>query len=160
MQTDIQEALRNRILVLDGAMGTMIQQRTLSEADFRAERFKRHTHALMGANDVLCLTQPQLIEEIHRAYLAAGADIIETNTFNATSVGLAEYGLDEVIFELNAHAARLARRAADAFSTPGKPRFVAGALGPTNRTASMSPDVNNPGFRAVDFDDLVTALVL
>ncbi len=153
----IELELKKRILVLDGAMGTMIQQHTLSEADFRAERFKGHTHALAGANDLLCLTQPQLIEEIHRAYLAAGADILETNTFNATTVGLAEYGLDEVIFELNAHAARIARRAADAFSTPDKPRFVAGAIGPTNRTASMSPDVNNPGFRAVDFDELVAA---
>ncbi len=149
--------LEKRILVLDGAMGTMIQQYTLSEADFRAERFKRHTHPLAGANDLLCLTQPQLIEEIHRTYLAAGADILETNTFNATTVGLAEYGLDEVIYELNVEAARIARRAADAFSTPDKPRFVAGAIGPTNRTASMSPDVNNPGFRAVDFDDLVVS---
>ena len=156
-RASIEQALKKRILVLDGAMGTMIQQHTLSEADFRAERFKRHTHPLAGANDLLCLTQPQLIEEIHRAYLAAGADILETNTFNATTVGLAEYGLDEIIFELNVEAARIARRAADAFSTPDKPRFVAGAIGPTNRTASMSPDVNNPGFRAVDFDELVTA---
>ena len=138
-------------------MGTMIQQHALSEADFRGERFKDHSHLLAGANDLLCLTQPHIIEEVHRAYLAAGADILETNTFNATSVGLAEYGLDEVIYELNVEAAKLARRAADAFSTPDKPRFVAGAIGPTNRTASMSPDVNNPGFRAVDFDDLVTA---
>ena len=156
-QTYIQKALKKRILVLDGAMGTMIQQYALLEEDFRGERFKDHSHLLVGANDLLCLTQPHIIEEIHRAYLAAGADILETNTFNATSVGLAEYGLDEVIYELNVEAAKLARRAADAFSTPEKPRFVAGAIGPTNRTASMSPDVNNPGFRAVDFDDLVTA---
>ena len=156
-QTYIQEALQKRILVLDGAMGTMIQQHALTEADFRGERFKDHSHLLVGANDLLCLTQPHIIEEIHRAYLAAGADILETNTFNATSVGLAEYGLDEVIYELNIEAAKLARRAADAFSTPEKPRFVAGAIGPTNRTASMSPDVNNPGFRAVDFDALVTS---
>ncbi len=157
IHTHVRTQLEKRILVLDGAMGTTIQQHTLSEADFRAERFKNHTHLLAGANDLLCLTQPHLIEGIHRAYLAAGADIIETNTFNATSVGLAEYGLGEVIYELNVEAARLARRAADAFSTPDKPRFVAGAIGPTNRTSSMSPDVNNPGFRAVDFDDLVTA---
>ena len=157
IRAKIQEALQTRVLVLDGAMGTMIQQHALSEKDFRSTRFKNHTHLLAGANDLLCLTQPQLIEEIHRAYLAAGADILETNTFNATSVGLAEYALDEVIYELNVEAAKLARRAADAFSTPEKPRFVAGAIGPTNRTASMSPDVNNPGFRAVDFDALVTA---
>lgn len=153
----LQEALKRRVLVLDGAMGTMIQRHNLTEADFRGARFRNHDRPLRGANDLLTLTQPELIEGIHRAYLEAGADIIETNTFSATRVGMSEYGVDEVLYELNVQAARLARRAADALSTPDKPRFVAGALGPTNRTASMSPDVNNPGFRAVDFDTLVAS---
>ena len=136
-------------------MGTMIQRHRLNEEDFRGERFKDHPKSLQGANDILCLTQPHIVEAIHREYLQAGADILETNTFNATRVGLSEYALDDAIFDLNVEAARLARRAADAFSTPDRPRFVAGALGPTNRTASMSPDVNNPGFRAIEFDGLV-----
>jgi 5-methyltetrahydrofolate--homocysteine methyltransferase len=151
----LHQLLQKRILVLDGAMGTMIQRQGLGEADFRGVRFQHHPKPLKGAHDVLCLTQPDLIEGIHRAYLEAGADIIETNTFNATRVGLAEYGLSDIIVELNTQAARLARQAADAYSTPDKPRFVAGALGPTNRTASLSPDVNNPGFRAITFDELV-----
>ena len=155
--TPIRAELEKRVLILDGAMGTMIQGLGLSEADFRGARFSEHPKDLRGANDILVLTQPDAIETIHREYLAAGADIIETNTFNATSVGLAEYGLNGVICELNLEAARLAKRAADAFTTPDKPRFVAGALGPTNRTASLSPDVNRPGFRAIDFDGLVTA---
>ena len=155
--TPIRAELEKRVLILDGAMGTMIQDLKLSEADFRGARFSGHPKDLRGANDILVLTQPEAIQKIHREYLAAGADIIETNTFNATSVGLAEYGLDGVIYELNLEAARLAKRAADAFTTPEKPRFVAGALGPTNRTASLSPDVNRPGFRAIDFDGLVTA---
>ena len=153
----LRDALKKRVLVLDGAMGTMIQRYTLSEADFRGERFKNHASPLQGANDLLVLTQPGMIEEIHRAYLEAGADLIETNTFSSTTVGMAEYGVDGAIFELNVEAARLARRAADAYTTLEKPRFVAGALGPTNRTASMSPDVNNPAFRAIDFDALVAA---
>ncbi len=153
----IEEQLTKRILVLDGAMGTMIQQHQLSEEDFRGALFKNHPKPLQGANDLLCLTQPGLIAEIHRRYLEADADILTTNTFNATSVGLAEYGVGEVIFELNREAARLAREATGAFSAPEKPRFVAGSLGPTNRTASMSPDVNNPGFRAISFDQLVNA---
>ena len=153
----LRDALKERVLVLDGAMGTMIQRYTLSEADFRGNRFKNHASPLQGANDLLVLTQPGMIEEIHRAYLEAGADLIETNTFSSTTVGMAEYGVDDAIFELNVEAARLARRAADACATPEKPRFVAGAIGPTNRTASMSPDVNNPAFRAIDFDALVTA---
>ncbi len=157
MSDTLKNALRERVLVLDGAMGTMIQRHPLSEEDFRGERFRDHPSLLQGANDLLVLTQPQIIEDIHRAYLEAGADILETNTFNATSVGLAEYGLDAVIYELNLEAARMARRAADDFSTPDKPRFVAGAIGPTNRTASMSPDVNNPAFRAIDFDALVVS---
>ncbi len=153
----LRDALKERVLVLDGAMGTMIQRHELSEIDFRGERFKHHPSPLQGANDLLVLTQPEIIEEIHREYLEAGADLIETNTFSSTTVGMSEYGVDDAIFELNVEAARIARRAADAYSTPEKPRFVAGALGPTNRTASMSPDVNNPAFRAVDFDALVGA---
>ena len=153
----LRDALKERVLVLDGAMGTMIQRHELTEADFRGERFRDHPSLLQGANDLLVLTQPEIIEAIHREYLAAGADIIETNTFSSTTVGMAEYGVDEAIYELNVEAARSARRAADAFSTPDKPRFVAGAIGPTNRTASMSPDVNNPAFRAIDFDALVTS---
>ena len=153
----LRDALKKRVLVLDGAMGTMIQRRELSEADFRGERFANHSSPLQGANDILTLTQPQIIEEIHREYFAAGADIVETNTFSSTTVGMAEYGVDDAIYELNVQAARIARRAADAYSTPEKPRFVAGAIGPTNRTASMSPDVNNPAFRAVDFDALVVS---
>ena len=153
----LENALKERVLVLDGAMGTMIQRHDLSEEAFRGERFRDHPSPLQGANDLLVLTQPQIIEEIHRAYLQAGADILETNTFNATSIGLSEYGLDEVIYELNLEAARIAKHAADDFATPEKPRFVAGAIGPTNRTASMSPDVNNPAFRAIDFDALVVS---
>ena len=153
----LREALKKRVLVLDGAMGTMIQRYGLSEEAFRGERFQNHPSPLQGANDVLALTQPGIVEEIHREYLEAGADIIETNTFSSTSVGMAEYGVDDAIYELNVEAAKIARRAADTYSTPQKPRFVAGALGPTNRTASMSPDVNNPAFRAVDFDALVTS---
>jgi len=152
--SDIRVLLKERILVLDGAMGSLIQDYKLDEAGFRGEPFAEHSHSLQGANDILCLTQPQIISEIHRAYLEAGADILSTNTFNATRIGLSEYGLDEVIFELNVAAARLAREAADAIATPDKPRFVAGALGPTNRTASLSPDVTDPGFRATNFDEL------
>ena len=155
MEKLLRECLHQRVLVLDGAMGTMIQRHALGEEDFRGARFRNHPKTLMGANDILCLTQPELIAGIHRAYLEAGADIIETNTFNATRVGLAEYGLEELIFELNTAAARLARQAADAYRRPEKPRFVAGAVGPTNRTASLSPDVNRPGFRAITFDELV-----
>ena len=153
----LRDALKERVLVLDGAMGTMIQRHPLSEEDFRGKRFKYHALPLQGANDILTLTQPQLIEEIHREYFAAGADIVETNTFSSTTVGMAEYGVDDAIYELNVEAARIARRAADAFTVPEKPRFVAGAIGPTNRTASMSPDVNNPAFRAIDFDALVVS---
>ena len=153
----LRDALKKRVLVLDGAMGTMIQRHPLSEADFRGTRFEHHPLPLQGANDVLTLTQPGLIESIHREYFAAGADVVETNTFSSTTVGMAEYGVDDAIYELNVEAARIARRAADAFSTPEKPRFVAGAIGPTNRTASMSPDVNNPAFRAIDFDALVVS---
>jgi 5-methyltetrahydrofolate--homocysteine methyltransferase len=155
----LERLLAERILILDGAMGTMVQRHKLQEADFRGERFRDHPRDLKGCNDLLCLTQPQIIEEIHRQYLDAGADIVETNTFNSTSISMADYGLESIVYELNKSAAELARRACDEFTalTPDKPRFVAGSIGPTNRTASLSPDVNNPGFRAVTFDDLVTA---
>ncbi len=146
--------LAKRIVVLDGAMGTMIQRYQLGEADFRGERFKDHPRDLKGNNDLLQLTQPGVVREIHDRYLAAGADIIETNTFGATSVAQEDYGLADVARELNVAAARLAREACDAAATPDKPRFVAGALGPTPRTASISPDVNDPAARNVGFDDL------
>ncbi|MGH6937045.1 MAG: homocysteine S-methyltransferase family protein, partial [Methylocella sp.] len=150
-----QSAARERLLVLDGAMGTMIQQHKFGEAEFRGERFAGWPRDLRGNNDLLSLTQPQAITAIHLAYLEAGADIVETNTFNSTRISQADYGMEELVAELNFAAARLAREAADeAQGKDGKRRFVAGALGPTNRTASISPDVNNPGFRAVSFDDL------
>jgi 5-methyltetrahydrofolate--homocysteine methyltransferase len=148
-------AAREKILVLDGAMGTMIQQHKFTEADFRSERFANWPRDLRGNNDLLSLTQPGVIEAIHFAYLEAGADIVETNTFNSTRISQADYGMEELVFELNLASARLARKAADAaYAKDGKRRFVAGTLGPTNRTASISPDVNNPGFRAVSFEDL------
>ncbi|MCB1548881.1 MAG: homocysteine S-methyltransferase family protein [Hyphomicrobiaceae bacterium] len=149
-------AARARILVLDGAMGTMIQRCKLDEADFRGERFKDWSHDLKGNNDLLVLTQPDVIRDIHAEYLEAGSDIVCTNTFNAQRISLADYGMEQLAFEMNVAAARLAREAADdaAARTPAKPRFVAGAIGPTNRTASISPDVNNPGFRNVSFDEL------
>lgn len=160
MQTKtIQQLIRERILVLDGAMGTMIQQYNLSEADFRGERFKDIPGQLKGNNDLLCLTRPEVIEDIHRKYLVAGADIIETNSFNATSVSMADYHVQAYCREFNLAAARLARRMADEFTVlnPEKPRFVAGSVGPTNKTCSMSPDVNNPAFRALTFDELQAA---
>ncbi len=155
----LEAVLKKRILILDGAMGTMIQEHKFSETDYRGQRFRDHSHDLKGNNDLLTLTQPQVIREIHAAYLAAGADVIETNTFNSTSIAQADYGLQAVVAELNREAARLARAVADEFTakTPDKPRFVAGALGPTNRTASISPDVNDPGFRNVTFDELAAA---
>lgn len=155
----IQEQINGRILVLDGAMGTMIQRYNLSEADFRGERFKDVPGMMKGNNDLLCLTRPDIIEEIHRKYLEAGADIIETNTFNATSVSMSDYHTENCCREINLEAARLARRVADEYTarTPGKPRFVAGAVGPTNKTCSMSPDVNNPAFRALTFNVLQAA---
>ncbi|HEV7462624.1 MAG TPA: homocysteine S-methyltransferase family protein [Methyloceanibacter sp.] len=150
---------KQRILILDGAMGTMIQRYKLDEAGYRGARFKDHTHDVKGDNDLLVLSQPKIISEIHNAYLEAGADIIETNTFNSQAISQADYGLEEIAEEMNVAAARLAREAADAWTkkTPDKPRFVAGAIGPTNRTASISPNVNNPGFRNVSFDALVEA---
>lgn len=153
----LHEQLRQRILILDGAMGTMIQSYKLNEQAYRGLRFAEHASDLKGNNDLLCLTQPQIISEIHEAYLVAGADIVETNTFNSTAVSQADYNLEELVFELNYAAARLARQAADKFSehTPEKPRFVAGVLGPTSRTCSISPDVNDPSVRNITFDQLV-----
>jgi 5-methyltetrahydrofolate--homocysteine methyltransferase len=155
----LKQAAEERILVLDGAMGTMIQRYKLDEAAYRGTRFKDWGQDVKGNNDLLVLSQPDIIREIHGAFLEAGADIIETNTFNSTSISQSDYGLEEIAYELNLEAARLAREVADAWSekTPDKPRFVAGAVGPTNRTASISPDVNNPGFRNVSFDELVEA---
>ncbi|MGD2075485.1 MAG: methionine synthase [Gammaproteobacteria bacterium] len=150
----LENLLRERILILDGAMGTMIQRYKLDEADYRGERFKEWPCDLKGNNDLLSLTQPQIIGDIHKAYLEAGADIVETNTFNSTAISLADYQQEEMVYELNEASARLARAAADEFSTDERPRFVAGVLGPTNRTASLSPDVNNPGYRNVSFDEL------
>ncbi|RFP64779.1 methionine synthase [Hymenobacter lapidiphilus] len=151
--------LRQRVLVLDGAMGTMIQRHPLSEEDFRGTRFADHPKPLRGNNDLLSLTRPDLIRGIHAEYFAAGADMVETNTFSGTTIAQVDYGLEHVVYELNYESARLAREAADEYSalTPDKPRFVAGAIGPTNRTASLSPDVNRPGFRAVTFDELAAA---
>jgi 5-methyltetrahydrofolate--homocysteine methyltransferase len=155
----LNEAAKKRILILDGAMGTMIQRYRLDEAGYRGTRFKNHPRDLKGNNDLLVLTQPEIISAIHNAYLEAGADIVETNTFNAQAISQSDYGLEDIAYELNVVAAKLAREAADAWTrkTPDKPRFVAGAIGPTNRTASISPDVNNPGFRNVSFDALVEA---
>jgi 5-methyltetrahydrofolate--homocysteine methyltransferase len=152
----LRDALARRILVIDGAMGTMVQARHLGEAEFRGARFAHHGHDLKGNNDLLTLTRPDVIAGIHRAYLDAGADLVETNTFNATSISQADYHLQPLVHELNVEAARLARAACDAAEAadPGKPRFVIGVLGPTSRTASISPDVNDPGFRNTGFDEL------
>ncbi|MEK8053207.1 homocysteine S-methyltransferase family protein [Ideonella sp. DXS22W] len=151
------ETLKQRIVIIDGAMGTMIQRYKLGEADFRGERFADHAKDLKGNNDLLVLTRPDVIAEIHEQYLAAGADLIETNTFGTTSIAQEDYGLGHLAREMNVAAARLARAACDKHSTPDKPRYVAGALGPTPRTASISPDVNDPGARNVSFDELRAA---
>jgi 5-methyltetrahydrofolate--homocysteine methyltransferase len=157
--TSIIDSLKNRILVLDGAMGTMIQRYKLEEADFRKGWFENHPSSLKGNNDLLSLTRPEIIQQIHREYLEAGADIIETNTFSGTWIAQADYGLENVVYDINFHGAKIAREVADEFTklTPNKPRFVAGSIGPTNRTASISPDVNDPGFRGITFDELVNA---
>jgi 5-methyltetrahydrofolate--homocysteine methyltransferase len=148
-------AVAQRILVLDGAMGTMVQRYRLSEKDFRGERFATWSQDVRGNNDLLSITRSDVVEEIHAAFLEAGADIISTNTFTATAVSQADYGLADIAYELNAAGARIARRVAEAWThTPNRPRFVAGSLGPTNRTASLSPDVNNPGLRNITFDEL------
>lgn len=157
--TDIYSILAKRILVLDGAMGTMIQRHQLEEEDFRKGWFENHHKPLKGNNDLLSLTRPDIIREIHRLYFEAGADIAETNTFSGTTVAQADYDLEGAVYDINFHAARIAREVADEFTAqnPDKPRFVAGSIGPTNRTASISPDVNDPGFRGITFDELVVA---
>src|SRR5256885_1749936 len=148
--------MAKRILVLDGAMGTMIQRHQLTEGDFRGSRFAAHTHDLRGDNDLLVLTRPDVISEIHHEYLAAGSDIIETNTFNSTAISQADYGLEALAYELNVEGAKLAKQACVEWTanTPDRPRFAAGSIGPTNRTLSISPEVNNPAFRSVTFDQL------
>ena len=155
----IEEVLNERILVLDGAMGTMLQKYKLSEADFRGDLFRNHELNLQGNNDILSLTQPQIVSEIHAAYLEAGADTLETNTFSSTSIAQADYACENYVYELNKQSALLAKQQADKFTSKDldKPRYVAGAIGPTNKTASLSPDVNNPGFRAISFDELYQA---
>src|SRR5437879_2640876 len=150
------EALQQRILIIDGAMGTMIQRYKLDEAGYRGSQFRNHPRDLKGANDLLSLTQPHIIEEIHRAYLDAGADIIETNTFNAQAISMADYGLEPHVYDINLASAQIARKVVDNYPSD-RPNFVAGSIGPTNRTASLSPDVNNPAFRGVTFDQLVDA---
>lgn len=155
----IEDILKERILVLDGAMGTMIQRYKLDEKDFRGERLKDHPHPLKGNNDLLSITRPDIIKDIHRQYFEAGSDIVETNTFGSTSVAQADYHMEPLVYEINFQSAKIAKEVAEEFTAkePHKPRFVAGAMGPTTKLASMSPDVNNPGYRAITFDRLVTA---
>lgn len=156
MKNKIEDILKKRILILDGAMGTMLQQYNFTEENFRGERFKDHLISLKGNNDLLSITQPEAIKEVHRKYFKAGADIIETNTFSSTTIAMADYEMEDLVYELNYQSAKIAKEVANEFNLkePNKPRFVAGSIGPTNRTASMSPDVNDPGFRAVTFEDL------
>lgn len=156
---NIYDILKEKILVLDGAMGTMIQEYKFSESDYRGSRFKNHPCSVKGNNDLLSITQPEAIKSIHEKYLEVGSDIIETNTFSSTSIGMADYSMESIVYDINFESAKIAKEAALKYSkiTPKKPRFVAGSIGPTNRTASMSPDVNDPGFRAITFDDLVKA---
>ncbi len=156
---NIQDILKERILVLDGAMGTMIQRHKLSEEDFRNEELKDHPHPLKGNNDLLSITRPDIIRDIHRQYFEAGADIAETNTFGSTTVAQADYHLEHLVYQINYQAAKLAKEVADEFTKkePHKPRFVAGSMGPTTKLSSMSPDVNNPGYRAISFDQLAVA---
>lgn len=153
---NIYQEIQKRILVLDGAMGTMLQQYKFSEEDFRGERFKDYPTPLQGNNDLLSITQPEAVKEVHRKYFTAGADIVETNTFSGTIIAMADYQMEDLVYELNYQSAKIAKEVADEFTVkePHKPRFVAGSIGPTNRTASMSPDVNDPGYRAVTFDEL------
>lgn len=155
-KASLAEEANKRILILDGAMGTMIQAHKFTEEDYRGSRFKDWPSDLKGNNDLLSITQPEIIKDIHAKYFAAGADIVETNTFNSTRVSMADYGMEGLVPEINLEAARLARQAADEFTEkePHKPRFVMGSMGPTSKTASISPDVNNPGYRAIDFDTL------
>jgi len=154
--SDIFKILQQRILVLDGAMGTMLQRYNFTEEDYRGERFKDFPHLLKGNNDLLSLTQPEAIAEVHRKYFEAGADIVETNTFSGTTIGMADYHMEDLEYELNFESAKIAKQVADEFTkaNPERPRFVAGSIGPTNRTASLSPDVNRPEYRAVTFDEL------
>ncbi len=156
---EIEKILEDRILILDGAMGTMIQKHPLEEADFRGDILMDHKSSLKGNNDLLVLTQPDIIKDIHKTYFEAGADIVETNTFSGTSIAQADYSLEHLAYDINFYGAKIAREAADEITAkePHKPRFVAGSIGPTNRTASISPDVNDPGKRNVTFDELVEA---
>ncbi len=154
--TNIRDLLNHRILIIDGAMGTMIQRYKLSEEDYRGERFKDWPTDIKGNNDLLCLTQPNIILEIHKQYLEAGADIIETNTFNSQRVSLADYGMESLAYEINFEAAKIANQAISEIGS-GEQKFVAGAIGPMNKTLSLSPDVNNPGYRALSFDEAVAA---
>jgi 5-methyltetrahydrofolate--homocysteine methyltransferase len=156
MKKQLEQILKERIMILDGAMGTMIQAYKFGEDDYRGERFKDYEILLKGNNDLLSLTQPEAIKEIHRKYLEAGADIIETNTFSGTTIAMADYAMEDLVYELNYESARIAKEVALEFTAkePQKPRFVAGSMGPTNKTASMSPDVNDPGYRAVTFEEL------
>ncbi|WP_237276407.1 homocysteine S-methyltransferase family protein [Tenacibaculum ovolyticum] len=158
----IYKEIQKRILVLDGAMGTMLQAYKFTEEDFRGERFKEYPTPLQGNNDLLSITQPKAIKEVHAKYFEAGADIIETNTFSGTTIAMVDYQMEDLVYELNYESARIAKEVADKFTAkePHKPRFVAGSIGPTNRTASMSPDVNDPGYRAVTFDELRIAYKL
>ncbi|MEE3227318.1 MAG: homocysteine S-methyltransferase family protein, partial [Bacteroidota bacterium] len=155
-KNNIQEELKKRILILDGAMGTMLQRYKFTEEDFRGERFKDWPTPVQGNNDMLSITQPDAIAQVHAKYVEAGADIVETNTFSGTTIAMADYGMEEFVYELNFESAKIAKKVALEFTAlePEKPRFVAGAIGPTNKTASMSPDVNDPGFRAISFDEL------
>ncbi len=158
-KNDFKALLNQRIMIIDGAMGTMIQRYKLEENDYRGSRFANYEHPLKGNNDLLSITQPNIIKEIHKEYLAAGADIIETNTFSATSISMADYKMESLAYELNYESAKIAKEAVKEFmaTNNSRPRFVAGALGPTNKTASLSPDVNDPGFRGISFDELVAA---
>lgn len=159
MNTALQKAIQERILIIDGAMGTMIQQYQLTEDDFRKGHFEQHSHPLKGNNDLLSITRPDVIRAIHREYLEAGADIIETNTFSGTTIAQADYAMEDAVYDINFYSAKIAKEEAIRMTelTPEKPRFVAGAIGPTNKTASISPDVNDPGYRAISFDELVEA---
>lgn len=159
MITALHKAIQERILIIDGAMGTMIQQYNLTEEDFRKGHFEQHPNSLKGNNDLLSITRPDVIRAIHRAYLEAGADIIETNTFSGTTIAQADYAMEDAVYDINFLSAKIAKEEAVRMTalTPDRPRFVAGAIGPTNKTASISPDVNDPGYRAISFDELVEA---
>ena len=152
MKNKIKNLFKHKILVLDGAMGTMVQSHNLEESDFRGERFKHHLNDLEGNNDILCITKPNIVADIHKAYFDSGCDIVETNTFNANSISQSDYKLEDYVYKLNFESARIAKKASNNFND--KPRFVAGSVGPTNRTASISPEVNDPSYRNISFDQL------